>query len=68
MNAIEQGFMDDFAKSPNDRTLRLIYADYLEDIGEAQRAVAMRLLIERNFPVVTPGQAALAAARAGAGG
>lgn len=43
----EQGFLEQVAAEPEDDAIRLIYADWLEDNGQLDRAEFIRLQIER---------------------
>lgn len=43
---IEQAFLEDIARNPDDDAPRLIYADWLEDNGNPERAELIRLQIE----------------------
>ncbi len=42
----EQGFLESIKESPGDDGLRLIFADWLEDHGQSQRAEFLRLQVE----------------------
>jgi uncharacterized protein (TIGR02996 family) len=43
-----QAFLDDIAKSPADSTIKLIFADWLEERGESDLAFAVRWLAARG--------------------
>lgn len=48
-NLINQRFIDDIIDSPNDNSLRLIYADWLEDNGNKDKADFIRLQIDLHY-------------------
>jgi uncharacterized protein (TIGR02996 family) len=51
----ESGFLDALIENPRDRTTRLVYADWLDDRGESDRASFLRLWVEiLDVPKVGP--------------
>jgi uncharacterized protein (TIGR02996 family) len=46
--SLEQAFLADILAQPDDDTPRLVYADWLEEQGEAARAEFIRLQVERE--------------------
>jgi len=48
--ATHAGFIPDICEHPDDDSIRLIYADYLEDHGDPERAEFIRVQVEVNGP------------------
>jgi uncharacterized protein (TIGR02996 family) len=48
MNPKARGFLEDIASNPDDDTPRLVFADWLEDEGDEERAEFIRVQIERS--------------------
>jgi uncharacterized protein (TIGR02996 family) len=46
MSTVEQAFLSDIRESPDDDGLRLIYADWLQENGQPQRAEFIRVQVE----------------------
>jgi uncharacterized protein (TIGR02996 family) len=49
----EAGLWDDIATRPSDDAIRLIYADWLEDHGQPERATYLRRALERDQAVAS---------------
>src|SRR5579885_16507 len=50
----DRGFLEAICREPSDRGLRLIYADWLEDHGQEERAEVIRLQIELTTAIPHP--------------
>jgi uncharacterized protein (TIGR02996 family) len=47
MNALEQAFLADIVEHPDDDAPRLVFADWLDDQGDSDRAAFIRLQVQR---------------------
>ncbi|HUR55728.1 MAG TPA: TIGR02996 domain-containing protein, partial [Gemmataceae bacterium] len=45
----EQSFLDALRENPADDTTRLVYADWLDDRGDAARAAYLRAVVELTW-------------------